>query len=139
MAIDNSHADKARKYFSSKVTDSERAAFEAGIALGMVMHQFRGIPIKYADEVEHLERVIEYAIKSQPFKSDAKVNIKLNMNSLDMSNPYSYFTLDNKHLEVEVTVKYGKAFVKAKIRYIDELGYTLAYIEDIGEEGESDG
>ncbi len=125
--------DKASKYFTPKLTDRERAAFEAGVALGMVMHQFRGIPIRYVNEIEHLKKVIEYAITTQPFKRKAKVDIKIDPGSFNLNDPYSYVTLDPKYLDVELIVEYGKAFVKAKIRYINEIDYTLAYIEDIGE------
>ena len=131
--MDNKYLDKANKYFTPKLTDRERAAFEAGVALGMILHQFRGIPIKYADEVEHLRKVIEYAVMSQPFKQNARVQINIDTSKLNVNDPYSYVTLDPKYLDVEVIVEYGRAFVKAKIRYIDEINYTLAYIEDIGE------
>ena len=131
--MSNNDMDKASKYFTQKLTDRERAAFEAGIALGMVMHQFRGIPIKYVDEIEYLKKVIEYAITSQPFKREAKVQVNIDMTKLNLNDPYSYVTLDPKYLDIEITVEYGKAFVKARIKYIDEINYTLAYIEDIGE------
>ncbi|MCS7128316.1 MAG: dihydroneopterin aldolase family protein [Sulfolobales archaeon] len=124
--------DPAKKYFSSKVSDKERAAFEAGIALGMVVHQFSGIPIKFREEVEYLRKVIEYAVKSQPFKVDAKIYVDIDING-DSSNPYKYITLRSRHLDARVTVEYGRAVVKARLRYIPELDYTLAYIEDISE------
>jgi hypothetical protein len=121
--------DVASKYFSPKVTDRERAVFEAGIALGMVIHQFSGIPIRFAEEVKLLEKVIEYAIMSQPFKKRA--NVKLNIDLPSGDNPYSYATLRSRNLDVLVVVEYGRAVVKARLRYIPELDYTLAYIEDI--------
>lgn len=123
--------DPAKKYFSPKVSDKERAAFEAGIALGMVVHQFSGIPIKFKEEVEHLRKVIEYAVKSQPFKVNAKVDISVDING--SSNPYKYITLRSRHLDVGVTVEYGRAVVRARLKYVPELDYTLAYIEDISE------
>ena len=125
--------DKAKKYFSPNVSDRERAAFEAGIALGMVLHQFRGIPIRYPEEVEHLKKVIEYAITAQPFKKFAKVDIKIDFSKINKSDPYSYTTLSPRDIDVTVVVEYGKAYVKARARYVEELNYTLAYIEDIGE------
>jgi len=123
--------DNAAKYFSPNVSDRERAAFEAGIALGMVIHQFSGIPIKFIEEVKLLEKVIEYAITSQPFKK--KASVKINIDIPNNSNPYRYTTLRSHHLDVSIVVEYGKAVVKAKLRYIPELNYTLAYIEDIYE------
>ena len=132
MSFVTEPSDVATKYFSPKVSDRERAAFEAGIALGMVIHQFSGIPIKFVDEVKLLEKVIEYAIMSQPFKKRAKVKIDIDLPSSD-SNPYRYATLRSRNLDIVVEVEYGKAVVRARLRYIRELDYTLAYIEDIYE------
>jgi len=125
--------DPAKKYFSPKVTDRDRAVFEAGIALGMVIHQFTGIPIKFVEEIEHLKKVIEYAIRSQPFKIDADVRISIDIPQ-GVENPYRYETLKSRHLDITITTKYGKAKVRARLRYVPELDYTLAYIEDVEEE-----
>ncbi|MCG2867687.1 MAG: dihydroneopterin aldolase family protein [Vulcanisaeta sp.] len=130
MGIDE---DRAKRYFSTKVSDRERAAFEAGVALGMVLHQFRGVPIRYVEEVDYLRRVIEYAITSQPYKVKAQVNISIDSRDLGSKDPYQYVTLKPENLDVTVVVEYGSAYVKARLRYIDDLKYTLAYIEDIGE------
>lgn len=123
--------DPAKKYFSPKVSDRERAAFEAGIALGMVLHQFRGIPIKFKEEVELIKKLIEYAVLSQPFKKHAEVDIAIELPEVE--NPYSYTALKTKDIDVRVVVEYGKAVVRARARYVPELDYTLAYIEEIQE------
>ena len=123
--------DPASKYFSPKVTDRERAAFEAGIAIGMAIHQFTGIPIRFREEVEHLEKAIEYAIMSQPHKKFAKV--KIDIETPPNENPYRYTTLRSSNMDITVVVEYGKAYVKARLKYVPELNYTLAYIEDIGD------
>ncbi len=124
--------DSAKKYFSQKVSERDRAVFEAGIALGMVIHQFTGIPIRFVEEVKYLEKVIEYAILSQPFKSEARVNISIDIPKSD--NPYNYVTLRSRNLDITITTRYGKTKVRARLRYIPELDYTLAYIDDIIEE-----
>lgn len=124
--------DPARKFFSTKVTDRDRAIFEAGIALGMVIHQFTGIPIKFEDQIKLLEKIIELSIKSQPYKKEAHVTIKID-NELKSENPYSYTTLKSRNIDVSLVVEYGKSIVKARLRYIPELNYTLAYLEDIEE------
>lgn len=123
--------DIASKYFSPKVSDRERAAFEAGIAIGMAIHQFTGIPIRFREEVRLLEKVIEYAIKSQPFKKHAEVKIHTDVS--ESSDPYNYTTLKSRDLDISVTVEYGRAIVRARLRYVPELSYNLAYIEDIEE------
>lgn len=127
--------DPAVKYFSPRVTDRDRAVFEAGIALGMVIHQFSGIPVKFPEQVKLLEKVIEYAIMSQPFKKKAavKINIEIPRNK----GPYAYTTLRSRNLDVSIIVEYGKTIVKARLCYISELDYTLAYIEDISEKSKS--
>lgn len=123
--------DPAKKYFSPKVSDRERAAFEAGIALGMVLHQFKGIPIRFKEEVELVKKLIEFAVLSQPFKKHAEVDLSVDIPS--NGNPYHYTTLKSKDIDVRIVVEYGKAVVRARARYIPELDYTLAYIEDIDE------
>jgi len=100
----------------------------------MVVHQFTGIPVKFVEEIEHLKKVIEYAIRSQPFKIDADVKISIDI-SQNTENPYRYETLKSRHLDITITTKYGRAKVKARLRYVPDLDYTLAYIEDIEEEG----
>lgn len=127
--------DPAKKIFSPKVTDRDRAVFEAGIALGMAIHQFTGIPIRFKEEIELLKKVIEYAIKSQPFKREAYVDISID-EPLELDNPYSYTTLKSRHLSVSVVVEYGNVVIKARLRYVSELNYVLAYIEDIEEKNQ---
>lgn len=124
--------DRARAYFSPKVSDRDRAVFEAGIALGMVLHQFTGIPIRFREEVELVKKVIEYAVRSQPFKREAHVEINID-EPIEAEDPYTYATLKSRHIDIAITVEYGRAIVRARARYIPELGYTLAYIEDIEE------
>lgn len=124
--------DPAAKFFSPKATERDRAVFEAGVALGMVMHQFRGIPLKSNEDAELLERVIERAVRAQPFKESARVRIARRF-CHDPSNPYDYSTLKNSDLDVEVVVRYGGVVVRARARRVDELGFNLAYIEDICE------
>ncbi|MEM0490354.1 MAG: dihydroneopterin aldolase family protein [Ignisphaera sp.] len=122
--------DTAKKYFSPKVSNRDRAVFEAGIAIGMAIHQFTGIPIRFREEVKLLEKVIEYAIMSQPFKKEARVKLNIDVEE-DQENPYSYHTLKSRNMDITVIVEYGDTIVKAKLKYVPELDYSLAYIEDI--------
>ncbi|MCY0868157.1 MAG: dihydroneopterin aldolase family protein [Desulfurococcus sp.] len=127
-------SDRASKYFSEKVTPRDRAVFEAGIAVGMVVHQFTGIPVKSEEDARLLEKIIENAIKAQPFREDAKVKIRIDSPG-DPSDPYSYTTLKTRNMDVSITVKYKGVRVKARLKYIPELDYNLAFIEDIEEAG----
>ncbi|MEM4756590.1 MAG: dihydroneopterin aldolase family protein, partial [Desulfurococcaceae archaeon] len=81
----------------------------------------------------YLEKVIENAILSQPFREMARV--KINMEGIDMGGVYSYTTLKTRHMDITVVVKYGNTRVRARLRYIPELDFNLAYIEDIEEIG----
>ncbi|ADV65128.1 dihydroneopterin aldolase family protein [Desulfurococcus mucosus] len=125
-------SDPAAKYFTGKATERDRAVFEAGIALGMIAHQFTGIPVRRREDLELLRRVIENAVKAQPFKEDARVEIKMDLQG-EGGNPYDYTTLKTRHIDATVVVRYGGTRVTARLRYIPELDFNLAYIEDIEE------
>jgi hypothetical protein len=73
--------DLGKKYFDAGVTDRERAAFEGGIALASIYHQFVGTPISLrGDSVKALERAIEEAVKLQPYRE--RVNVKVDTGRL---------------------------------------------------------
>lgn len=124
-------SDPTMRYFSPKVTPRERAVFEAGIALGMVVHQFTGVPIKNEEHARLLEKVIENSVKAQPFKTDARVKIAVSRHRED--NPFDYETVKARNMDVSIEVTYMGVKVRARLRHIPELDYNLAYIEDIEE------
>lgn len=121
--------DPAAKYFSPKVTHRDRAIFEAGIAIGTLIHQFTGVPIKRREDVEILEEAIKRSLLSQPFRES--VEIKINIDHPQSGNPYDYTTIKSRYMDARITVKYGNCRVRARVRYIPELDYTLGYIEEI--------
>lgn len=123
--------DPAAKYFSPKITCRERAAFEAGIAIGTLIHQFTGIPIKNKEDVVILERAIERSLLAQPYRE--KVIVKINLDRDYSDNPYDYTTLKSRFIDAVIVIRYNECRVKARVRYIPELDYTLGYIEDIEE------
>ncbi|MEZ0394172.1 MAG: dihydroneopterin aldolase family protein [Desulfurococcaceae archaeon] len=129
--------DPAAKYFSDKVTERDRAFFEAGIAMGMVVHQFAGIPIGDPEMVPLLEEVIRRALLSQPFRVGASV--KIEWRGGQRRGPYDYSTLRARDMDVSVVVRYGRWEVRARLRRIEELDYNLAYVEDVREAGEGAG
>ncbi len=118
---------KADSYFSC--TDSERAAFEAGIKLGTIYHQFVGVPLS-ADNVETLEKAIEAGSKVQPFVEDVKVRIDRSKLKTKRSQ-YDYVSLTGDMLDVTLKVRYGKAMVRASMKLIKEIDYPLMFIEEI--------
>lgn len=123
------NSDPSAKYFSPKVTPRDRAVFEAGIALGMVIHQFTGVPVKNDAQARLLEKVIENSVKAQPFKTDAKVKIAVSKHRED--DPFDYETVKARNMDVSIEVTYMGVKVRARLRYVPELDYNLAYIEDI--------
>lgn len=127
----NSEKDPASKYFSSKVTDRDRALFEAGISIGTLVHQFTGIPVKNPEDIPVIEEAIKRSLLAQPYRVDALVKINIDLSSRD--TPYNYTTLKARHINARITVEYGKYRVVAGLRYIPELDYNLGYIEDIEE------
>lgn len=123
--------DPAAKYFTPKVTHRDRAVFEAGIAIGTLVHQFTGIPLKKPEDVKALKEAIERALLAQPFREEASVEINVDLPREE--SPYKYITLKSRYMDARVVVRYGSCRVTARLRYIPELDYTLGYIEDIEE------
>lgn len=124
--------DPASKYFTPKSTDRDRAVFEAGIALGMVMHQFSGIPVRSRSDLEVVEETIKRAILAQPFRSNARVKLRTKLSG--DTGVYSYSTVKTRDMDICVEVCYGKARVKACVKHFEDLDFNLAFIEDIVEE-----
>jgi hypothetical protein len=119
--------EKADSHFTC--SDSERAAFEAGVKLGTIYHQFVGVPLSF-ENVETLEKAIEAGSKVQPFVEDVKVRIDRS-NLKRKRGQYDYVSLTGDMLDVSLIVRYKTATVKASMKMIKEMNYPLMYIEDI--------
>lgn len=119
--------DPTQAYFAG--TDRDRAAFEAGIKLGSILHQFVGAPLN-ASSVGDLERAIESATRAQPLVED--VRVRIDRDRLRMRGPYRYGTVTEDLLDVEVTVRVGRARAVGALRYVPEIDYPLMYLKDIG-------
>ncbi len=118
--------DPTKAFFAGN--DRDRAAFEAGIKLGTIYHQYIGVPLTRATAGD-LERAIESATRVQPSVEDARVRI--DRKRLKGRGPYSYASLSEDMLHAEVTVRVGGAQATAVLRYIPELDYPLMYLKDI--------
>jgi hypothetical protein len=123
----NSREAKADSFFSC--TDSERAAFEAGIKMGTIYHQFVGVPLS-VQNVETLEKAIESGSRVQPFVEDVRVRID-RTKLKDKRGQYDYVSLTGDMLDVTLVVKYKTARVKASMKLIEEMNYPLMFIEEI--------
>lgn len=131
-----SSEDPAKKYFHPSVTDRERAIFEAGIALGALYHQFVGLPIANREDVlRAVKEAIEKVMSLQPFRE--KVEVCLDASSIEGKGlgPYDYSSLKGNAIDARVVVKYGTARVRARMRFMKELGFNLMYIEDVEDLG----
>ncbi|MDW8360063.1 MAG: dihydroneopterin aldolase family protein, partial [Candidatus Caldarchaeum sp.] len=65
----------AKRFFPQGFTDRERAVFEAGIALGAIVHTVAGFPV--SGEVKHfIERAVERSFLLQPYRRKVKLRIK---------------------------------------------------------------
>lgn len=110
-------------------TDRDRAAFEAGIKMGTVYHQFVGTPVNLGT-VEALEEGIRSAISVQPYVESVRVSIDRSRFVRD-GDRYSYVSLTGDMIDAVVTIKIGSSKVVAEMRYDSELGYPLMFISDI--------
>ena len=119
--------DPTRAYFAG--TDRDRAAFEAGIKLGSILHQYIGTPIT-ARTAAALERAIEAATRVQPLVEQARVRV--DRKRLRIRGPYGYGILTEDLLEVEVAVHVGGARAVGMLRYVPELDYPLMYLKEVG-------
>lgn len=123
----NSRETKADSYFSC--SDGERAAFEAGIKLGAMYHQFVGVPLS-AENVEVLERAMEAGIRVQPFVEDVRVRIDRSK-LRPKRGQYDYTSLTGDMLDITLRVRYKQVRVEAAMRYVKEMSYPLMFVREI--------
>src|SRR5437867_8688410 len=118
--------DPTSRYFAG--TDRDRAAFEAGIKLGSILHQYVGVPLTRKNAAS-LERAIEAAARVQPLVEDVKVRI--DRKRLRLRGPYRYGILTEDLLRVDVIVRVGRSRALGVLRYVPKLDYPLMYLKDI--------
>jgi len=110
-------------------SDTERAAFEAGIKLGTIYHQFVGTPIS-RENVSLLEKAIAEGTKIQPFVKDAEVRISRD-ELASKKGEFDYVSLSGNMLNVRLVVEYGSVRLTAGMKFIPEISYPLMFIEKI--------
>ncbi len=118
--------DATEPFFAGN--DRDRAAFEAGIKLGSIFHQFVGSPLT-RDTARDLERAIEAGTRVQPKVED--VRVRIDRKRLRAHGPYGYASLGEEMLTAEVTIRVGKARATGVLRYVPELDYPLMYLKDV--------
>ncbi|MGM0510627.1 MAG: dihydroneopterin aldolase family protein [Thermoplasmatota archaeon] len=121
---------KAESFF--KCNDNERVAFELGIKLGALFHQFIGAPVS-SKNIDILERAIEKTTERQAFVKKAEVKIiPKELDKRPDTEFYDYTTLSGDMLQAKVTIEYKDIIAVGRLKYVEELDYPLMYIESIG-------
>ena len=126
-----SRSDPAAKWF--QCSDRERAAFEAGIKMGSVYHQYVGAPVNESN-VEALERAIEAGARVQPFVEDVRVRIDRSKIRAKHGAPYRYYSVTGDMLDVWLRVRYNDVVAECAMNEVPELRYPLMRIEGLREE-----
>lgn len=126
-AGENMARDPTRTYFAG--TDRDRAAFEAGVKLGSILHQYIGAPLT-PSSAGALEDAIAAATRVQPLVED--VRVRIDRKRIRVRGPYRYGVLTEDLLDVDVTVHVGAARAVGALRYMPELDYPLMYLKAIG-------
>ncbi len=100
----------------------EEAAFEAGIKLGALFHQFIGMPVAERN-ADILEKAMESCMLLQPYVVDAEVMI--DRDKLKNISAFGYTSLMPDMLYARVVVKVGDSQVSAVLEWDDKLKYPL--------------
>jgi hypothetical protein len=112
------------------ISDRERAAFEAGIKLGALYHQWVGTPVSL-ESADSLEQAMENAHGQQPYVTE--ITVDLDRDAM-VPNSFGYSELAGLMLDVELTVRVNKASCHASLLRDGE--YPMMRIEWIDEESE---
>ncbi len=122
-------SDPGRKYFYEGLSDSERAAFEAGIALATAYHYLLGLPLpKKPASIKKLLAHLSEGLAAQPFRERVEVRVKeLRIGK----SAYRYGRIDPRNIEVSVVVRYGRSRVWGRLSWLEELNYPLMRIEKV--------
>jgi hypothetical protein len=94
------------------ISEREQAAFEAGIKLGALYHQWVGTPIA-PETAETVERAIERSVRLQPFVEEVQVRL-----DRGLMRPHSkgYSELSGMMFEVRITTRIGGALCRAVLK-----------------------
>ena len=102
-------------------TNREIAAFEAGIKLGALYHQFVGSPVS-PKTAESLERAIEESISLQPYVRSVDVRIDRQML---LENAFGYGELEGRMIFAEVEIDYRGETIRATLEYDPDKDYPM--------------
>jgi hypothetical protein len=123
---------KNKIYFSTDLSNRERACFETGIKLGALYHILCGIPIQSDEKIiTSIEKGIESAISCQPYVKSIKIHLNREKIMGNKESEFDYDEITGKIIQAELNIEYESIHVVAKVEWVDELEYPLMYIEKI--------
>lgn len=119
-------------YFSSDLSERERACFETGIKLGALYHILSGIPIRKDEKtIKSIENGIESAISCQPYVKSVKIILDREKISGSKESEFDYDEISGKIIQAQVNIEYKSIFIVAKVKWVEDLDYPLMFIEKI--------
>ncbi|MCW7078636.1 MAG: dihydroneopterin aldolase family protein [Canidatus Methanoxibalbensis ujae] len=124
-------ADKehTKEHGDFNITPRDIVAFEAGIKLGALYHQFIGTPLN-SETVSRLEQTIERSVKLQPFVKD--VYVRIDRNKLRArKNRFGYCELQGDMIDVQIRVSYNDIEAYACLQYNENMKYPLMFLQKI--------
>ncbi len=101
----------------------EIAAFEAGIKLGALFHQFIGVPVSH-ENAEILEKAMESCMKLQPYVVHAEVKIDREKLSEKLSG-FNYCSLEGDMIYARVEVEVEGSRAVGVLEWDEEKRYPL--------------
>ena len=114
---------------SGKCSSREQAAFEAGIKLGALYHQYIGTPVG-PESAGSLEKAMAEGMKVQKFVKQAVVTIDRKVLKDSLSS-FGYASLSERMLKAEVEIGVEDALVIASLLWVEEMEYPLMRIDEI--------
>jgi hypothetical protein len=102
-------------------TKREVAAFEAGIKLGALYHQFVGSPVS-PKTAASLEQAIAGSISLQPYV--LSVDVRIDRQMLE-ENAFRYGELEGKMIFAQVEIEYKGEKIKARLEYDPGTDYPM--------------
>ncbi len=121
-------------YFFKDISKRERACFETGIKLGALYHILCGIPISREEKVvAAIEKGIESAISCQPYVKSININLDRKKIQGVKENEFDYDEISGKVIGAVLEIEFENIYIKAKVKWIEEMNYPLMFIESIKE------
>lgn len=102
-------------------TKREIAAFEAGIKLGALYHQFVGTPVS-ALTAPSLEKAMQESISLQPYVRRVSVSIDRDMLK---RNCFGYGELEGSMIDAQVEIEYEGETVRAALKFDAVRNYPM--------------